>query len=351
MAKPDPSGSESDESENSGNPSSEEGGEEVGTQKGITEYEKQRLSRIAENKARMEALGLNKMATSLMGSGRKSRQRKGKQKFVDDEEYRPNDETPSDDDDDDLDDDDEDFVSGQSSSKSGRSKDKRKGSKPKKTPVQKHLSSADYIDGDDDELMQAIALSLHDSANDATPKERKGDAHVQEDAGRRKRKKSQFSSRVQMTEDDLVLHFFQFDESQSNLCGKCHLAEAGRGAITMRDLRRVAITHDFTWTDQELADMIHCFDGDGDGKSFMKIAIVFSGGDGFICTNWVKWSNAAALKPVHMATLFNRTRVLSGYLTTQGQPNFMIQEMSSMEPKKGHTSDSVITVSGFALKS
>jgi Ca2+-binding EF-hand superfamily protein len=34
----------------------------------------------------------------------------------------------------------------------------------------------------------------------------------------------------------------------------------------MRDLRRVAIAHDFTWTDKELADMIHCFDGDGDGK-------------------------------------------------------------------------------------
>ncbi|KAG6749342.1 hypothetical protein POTOM_046386 [Populus tomentosa] len=103
--------------------------------------------------------------------------------------------------------------------------------------------------------MQAIALSLHDSVNDATPKERKVDAQVQEDAGRRKRKKS-FSSRVQMTEDDLILHFFQFDE-------------AGKGAITMRDLRRVAIAHDFTWTDKELADMILCFDGDGDGKSFI----------------------------------------------------------------------------------
>lgn len=257
MAKRDLSGSEPDESENS---SSEEEGEEVGKLKGITEYEKQRLSRIAENKARMEALGLNKMATSLMGSVQKSRQRKGKQKFVDDEEYRPIDETASDEDDDDFDD--EDFVGGQSSSKSRRSKDKRKSSKPKKIPVQKHVSGADYIYGDDDELMQAIALSLHDSVNDATPKERKVDAQVQEDAGRRKRKKS-FSSRVQMTEDDLILHFFQFDE-------------AGKGAITMRDLRRVAIAHDFTWTDKELADMILCFDGDGDGKltldDFRKIA-------------------------------------------------------------------------------
>uniref|UniRef100_A0A6N2MSG0 EF-hand domain-containing protein n=1 Tax=Salix viminalis TaxID=40686 RepID=A0A6N2MSG0_SALVM len=228
MTKRDFSGSEADESENS---SSEEGEEVGGKLKGITEYEKQRLSRIAENKARMEALGLNKMATSLMGSVQKSRQRKGKQKFVDDEEYKPNDETACDDDDDDDDFDDEDFVGGQSSSKSRRSK--------------------------------AIALSLRDSPNNATPKERKVDAHVQEDAGRRKRKKSQLSSRVQMTEDDLILHFFQFDE-------------AGKGAITKRDLRRVANAHDFTWTDKELADMIHCFDGDGDGKltldDFRKIA-------------------------------------------------------------------------------
>ncbi|XP_011033567.1 PREDICTED: uncharacterized protein LOC105132013 isoform X1 [Populus euphratica] len=256
MAKRDLSGSEPDESENS---SSEEEGEVVGKLKGITEYEKQRLSRIAENKARMEALGLNKMASTLMGSVQKSRQRKGKQKFVDDEEYRPIDETASDDDDFD----DEDFVGGQCSSKSGRTKDKRKSSKPKKIPVQKHVSGADYIYGDDDELMQAIALSLHDSVNDATPKERKVDAQVQEDAGKRKRKKPQFSSRVQMTEDDLILHFFQFDE-------------AGKGAITMRDIRRVAVAHDFIWTDKELADMIHCFDGDGDGKlsldDFCKIA-------------------------------------------------------------------------------
>lgn len=31
---------------------------------------------------------------------------------------------------------------------------KRKSSKPEKTPVQKHVSSADYVYGDDDELMQ-----------------------------------------------------------------------------------------------------------------------------------------------------------------------------------------------------
>ncbi|KAE8734472.1 hypothetical protein F3Y22_tig00000764pilonHSYRG00117 [Hibiscus syriacus] len=64
---------------------------------------------------------------------------------------------------------------------------------------------------------------------------------------------SQFTSRTQMTEDEMVVHFFQFDE-------------AGKGSISTRDLRRVAIAHDFIWTDEELTDMIHCFDTDGDGK-------------------------------------------------------------------------------------
>lgn len=34
----------------------------------------------------------------------------------------------------------------------------------------------------------------------------------------------------------------------------------------MRDIKRFAIAHDFTWTEKELADMVHCFDSDRDGK-------------------------------------------------------------------------------------
>ncbi|XP_022757021.1 uncharacterized protein DDB_G0283697-like [Durio zibethinus] len=264
------SGSEESESEEKLSEEEEEEEEEVNPkqkQQGISEYEKQRLSRIAENKARMEALGLSKMASSLMGSSRNSSpyssKLKGKRKVVeDDEDYRPNDEDDNDDDDDDdnddkLDgDDDEDFTGNKTpQSLYRKNKVKNKVSKPKKKAhVQKHLSSSDYVD-DDDELMKAIALSLQDYGevsgavrNDvqhATLTERKGNAQL-------KRKKS-FTSRVQMTEDEMVVHFFQFDE-------------AGKGNISMRDLRRVAIAHDFMWTDKELSDMIYCFDSDGDGK-------------------------------------------------------------------------------------
>lgn len=44
------------------------------------------------------------------------------------------------------------------------------------------------------------------------------------------------------------------------------IAEAGKGSITLRDLQKMAASHDFSWTDKELADMIRCFDSDRDGK-------------------------------------------------------------------------------------
>ncbi len=56
---------------------------------GVTDYEKQRLSRIAENRARMEALGLPNIASSFLGSAQiVSNKKKGKKK-VDDDDYRP----------------------------------------------------------------------------------------------------------------------------------------------------------------------------------------------------------------------------------------------------------------------
>ncbi|MBA0685826.1 hypothetical protein Goari_013471 [Gossypium aridum] len=247
-------------------------------QQGISEYEKQRLARIAENRARMEALGLPKIASSLMGlspnTSRTSSKIKGKRKVIDDDEdYRPNDneDDHDEDDDDKLDGDDEEEFPGSKTpqTQSRKKKMKNKGSKSKKkASVQKHFSSSDFIDDGDDELMKAIALSLKDSGEvlgavptvvqDATFTESKGNA-------RSKRKKSsaftrflficgsQFTSRMQMTDDEMVVHFFHFDE-------------AGKGSISMRDLRRVAVAHDFMWTDKELAEMIQCFDTDSDGK-------------------------------------------------------------------------------------
>ncbi|GMP42858.1 hypothetical protein CsSME_00012456 [Camellia sinensis var. sinensis] len=257
--------SDSDTQENDSNSSSEDletpnNGE---TQK-MSEYEKQRMKRMESNRARMEALGLQKMASSLMGSVKKTKKKtepKGKAKIVEeDEEYKP----PEMDEGLSSSSDDEEFVG------EGKSRVKKKNLTPKsKVPAQKLMSNSDFVD-DDEALMQAIALSLKDSVEcsdvgcsgisqsadlhltDGMINERKGKAQSQEDTRKRKRKKP-VTSRVQMTEDELVLHFFQFDES-------------GKGGISLRDLKRVAAAHDFTWKDNEMVDMIYCFDSNGDGK-------------------------------------------------------------------------------------
>ncbi|KAF7847577.1 hypothetical protein BT93_L2823 [Corymbia citriodora subsp. variegata] len=233
-------------------------------------YEKQRLSRIAENNRRMEALGLRNLASSVMASSRKARKgdAKGKRKVGEDDDDKDGDYAPALDgdggDDDDLSDDDEDDDQDFQVSGSGKRKGKRKVSKPKKKPQNKKLlSKLGYVD-DDAELAKAIVLSLHDSArvsgavsSGPTKNEAGADLNgsvekTKENPRMLKRKKT-FNSRVKMTEDELIMHFFQFDE-------------AGKGGISVHDLAKVADAHDFTWTDEELANMIHCFDSDGDGK-------------------------------------------------------------------------------------
>ncbi|XP_030488883.2 uncharacterized protein LOC115705629 [Cannabis sativa] len=243
-------------SEEPRNPANNDG---KGKQGGASEYEKQRLSRIAENRARMEALGLSKMASSLMGSAQKSRKGKGKAKLTekDDEDYKPQEEEPtsSADREENGDDDEEDYL-GPKSSVSNKRKVKKKVSKSnKKIPVEKISTTSDYMD-EDEALKLAIALSLQDSGEPSKSShisKKKEKMQSNKEDSRRNMKKKSFASRLQMTEDELLVHFYQFDDNW-------------KGGITIKDLERVATAHDFTWTDNELADMIRCFDSDGDGK-------------------------------------------------------------------------------------
>lgn len=96
----------------------------------VSEYEKQRLRRMRENKARMEAMGLRNMASKLVGSvpkqGKKSKG-KGTEKVVEeDEEYIPGDgdeEWTSESEEDVVvvdDDDDEEFVASKGSASRSR---------------------------------------------------------------------------------------------------------------------------------------------------------------------------------------------------------------------------------------
>ncbi|XP_028752052.1 RNA polymerase-associated protein LEO1-like [Neltuma alba] len=245
----------------------------------VSEYEKQRLCRIAENRARLKALGLPKMASSLKCRGHNVTDEKGKKKVGDDEEYVPDDaearlsSSSGEDGHDDDDDDDEDFV-GEKASRSRKRKVKKNSSKAKARLSKKDPCNKSHdIDDDDEALKQAIALSLQESVEgscltdkhvaNTTHVDTKREDHIQEDKGRRKNKKS-FTSRLQMTEDEVIVHFFEIDET-------------GKGSVIMRDLQRVAAAHDFVWTDKELSDMIHYFDSDNDGKlsldDFRKIIV------------------------------------------------------------------------------
>ncbi|CAK8575122.1 unnamed protein product [Lathyrus sativus] len=235
----------------------------------ISEYEEQRLRRIAENQARLKAMGLPQMVSSLKTLPQINK--KKKEKVEDgDEEYRPENEEERETESDSSSEHDSEF---ENASGSRKRKAKNKSLKVKSRLIgKKHGGNLDYVVDEDEALMQAIALSLQSSAEPSVcsdknvenicKAEKKENIHVKEDKERKNKKP--FTSRLQMTEDELIVHFFQLDES-------------GKGTVTKRDLERAAITHDFEWTDNELVDMIRCFDSDGDGRlsldDFRKIVV------------------------------------------------------------------------------
>uniref|UniRef100_A0A1D1YZW7 Calmodulin-like protein 4 n=1 Tax=Anthurium amnicola TaxID=1678845 RepID=A0A1D1YZW7_9ARAE len=263
---------------------------------GMTEYEQQRLSRIRENRARLQALGLPNLASSLLGSsgsgkpgqileegeadtgkGKRHRKRCGENEDEEDDEYQPSDEGEggeSSSSDEEKAEEEESLVS----PSGARQTPKGKGQKEKTSggvKVRKQLSiqqRMDELDFMDDEvaLQQAIAISLEEpvkyssaetnmisqiSAGVSTSTKRQGKidgTSTQDTPGGGKRRKGNVR-RPQMTEDELVAYFFSFDE-------------AGKGSIMLHDLMKVVIAHDFSWTDKDMADMIYLFDSDGDGK-------------------------------------------------------------------------------------
>ncbi|CAH8319603.1 unnamed protein product [Eruca vesicaria subsp. sativa] len=206
----------------------------------MSEYEKKRLTRIAENRARLEALGISKAAKALFmpPSIRKPNSRE------EDEDYRPGDET----------DEEEEFLSSVSN------KRKSKATSPPKR--KKHLCRSDPL-GDDDDLNKAIALSLQDSVAVAVGSLSKKKINDHDSGSSKKKNSDLMMSKMQMTADELVLYFFQFDQE-------------GKGFITLRDVATMATVHDFTWSHEEIQDMIRCFDLDKDGKlsldEFRKVA-------------------------------------------------------------------------------
>ncbi|KAF8702827.1 hypothetical protein HU200_032660 [Digitaria exilis] len=251
------------------------------TDQPMTEYERQRLSRIRENEARLEALGLRSLAASpLLRNPSVAAAAKAKQKkrsADEDEEYAPSEDGGGEEDDGSSSEsgqDEEMDEEGKSASRSRNKGKKKKLSKSgkkstKSTPTKCRFFSTDFVD-DDAALQQAIALSLAESsetsmttmgaessstvkgASENTPYKNNGKTSVQ-DSAKNKKIKMLGKSRIQLTEDDVVAFFFSFDE-------------VGKGYITPWDLERMATINDFIWTDSEISKMIRCFDSDGDGK-------------------------------------------------------------------------------------
>ncbi|KAJ3681371.1 hypothetical protein LUZ60_015860 [Juncus effusus] len=226
------------------------GGTGEAGEESMTEYERQRLARMRENKARMEALGLRGLSSSLQtNSESPTNKRKKKKKRVEEEEeeeYRPSDEEE------------EEEMEAEETSVSRE--EEREGSKKKKKGPPKSSGNGNdcgFVD-EDTALAQAIALSLNESVKNSDLKETKvsqlGKINVTgKESPRKRNMKKPNKSGIKLTEDEVIAFFFTLDE-------------AGKGYITASDIEKMAIIHDFTWTDFEIAKMVHCFDSDGDRK-------------------------------------------------------------------------------------
>ncbi|XP_037486350.1 general transcription factor IIF subunit 1-like [Triticum dicoccoides] len=271
----------------------------AGEDQPLTEYEKQRLARIRENEARLQALGIRRLAASPLlnqpssaaaaaaaGGGAKRKQKKRSDDA--DEEYLPSDGGGGEEEEEEEgssasdQDSEEEFKASSRSNQKGKAKKKMNlGSSSKSTVREEGAPFADFMD-DDAALQQAIALSLAEPSKSSvttttepskssvttttvaetssrgakgrksTPCKNDNTTPVKDSAKNRKTKK-QVRSRIQLSEDDVVAIFFSFDE-------------AGKGYIAPWDLEKMANINDFIWTDFELSKMIHCFDSDKDGK-------------------------------------------------------------------------------------
>lgn len=253
----------------------------------ITEYEKQRQQRIEENRAKLQALRLPVLASTLSKNSNKKLKKPTAQKA---KTKQYNDYQPSDEQSENSSDEDAEYkvptpkkVTPAKRKPPGRPKSKKMKSLNSlivdKASKEHGWTALQQNELDEDAaLQQALALSMGVSMEDATaiaeaskqdsevgrPKTKVDNSELggkaQETAkvdkfprGRRQRKQTKSMNTIQLSEDEVLAYFFLFDE-------------AGKGKISVRDLGRVALTHDFTWSKQELNEMVRTFDKDCDGQ-------------------------------------------------------------------------------------
>ncbi|EFJ26823.1 hypothetical protein SELMODRAFT_412625 [Selaginella moellendorffii] len=143
---------------------------------------------------------------------------------------------------------DEEHVSEDSSDDEHMSEDEESNQPKTEELVNSHL---DFKQDEDFDLQEAIALSLeevHDgSLIDSRTKAVK--KSVKEDSKRRKKPAARGSFHLSTKDIDILYHAIV----------------QGRRGLSLRELQQAASAHNFTWTKQELQDMIRIFDTDQDG--------------------------------------------------------------------------------------
>ncbi|MCO5556918.1 hypothetical protein L7F22_010473 [Adiantum nelumboides] len=200
----------------------------------LTDYEKQREQRLKDNAAKLASLNLPSLASSLGPSRRPQRQTTSSKKKIDDD-YVPSSSSDSQDSDGYDTQDDCDFQG-----------------------AGLQVQQDQVLDLDEDQAIeQAIALSLQIPADTVTktkskvPRTQRNKRQVSDKKGSATKRRK--GVQEQFTAEEIAAIFSIIDEQ-------------GNGKFSVAELERVVRFHDFTWSKQEIADMIDIFDSDKDGQ-------------------------------------------------------------------------------------
>ncbi|MCO5574745.1 hypothetical protein L7F22_028535 [Adiantum nelumboides] len=193
----------------------------------LTDYEKQREQRLKDNAAKLASLNLPSLASSLGPSRRPQRQATSSKKKKDDD-YVPSSSSDSQDSDGYDTQDDCDFQG-----------------------AGLQVQQDQVLDSDEDQAFEQIPADNVTKTKSKVPRTQRNKRQVSDKkGGATKRRKG---VQEQFTAEEIPAIFAIIDEQ-------------GNGKFSVAELERVVRSHDFTWSKQEIADMIDIFDSDKDGQ-------------------------------------------------------------------------------------
>lgn len=93
----------------------------------------------------------------------------------------------------------------------------------------------------------------YNNRNNTKEKNHKDTHQISGSNNMRKRHRKGWKDQLQFTDDDIATFFSLIDEQ-------------GKGMFSVTELEHIACCHDFTWSEQEIFDMINIFDSNKDGQ-------------------------------------------------------------------------------------